>query len=67
MSLGEAFGLAAGLAALHVDDLAAANGDHHRVAAPRLSVVIGEARRANDLVVAESGEVEVVDPPAASP
>ena len=66
MSAGELLGFASGSAALHVHDLAVPEGDDHGIPSPEFSVVIPQLRGPDDLVVADTGEGQIVDRPAAA-
>ena len=66
MSARELLGFASSGAALHVHDLAAPEGDNHRIPFPALSVVTRQVRSSDDLVVTDPREREIVDCPAAA-
>ena len=66
MSAGELLGFDSRGAALHVHDLAVPKSDDHRIPLPRSSVVTSHLRGPDDLVVADTGEGQIVDRPAAT-
>jgi hypothetical protein len=66
MSAGELLGFDPGGAALHVHDLAVPEGDDYRIPSSEFSVLIPELRGPDHLVVADTGEGQIVDRPAAA-
>ena len=65
MSAGELLGFDSGGAALHVHDLAVPERDNHGIPPPQLSLFVSQLRGANDLVVTDASEREIVDRPSA--
>jgi hypothetical protein len=66
MSASELLGFDSGGAALHVDNLAVAEGDDHGIPPPQLPVLIPQLRCSDDLVVTDAGEGQILDCPSAA-
>jgi hypothetical protein len=66
VSAGVLLGFDSGGAALHVDNLAVPESDDHGIPSSESSLGISQLRRADDLVVTDAGERQILNRPAAS-